>query len=65
LKVKCYYAYNATNTLSFIAAHANNEPYAEPAGGGLEVVIRMASGRVPPRCLGFSLSVAEQNNWHM
>uniref|UniRef100_A0A8C5BZE3 ZP domain-containing protein n=1 Tax=Gadus morhua TaxID=8049 RepID=A0A8C5BZE3_GADMO len=43
LKVKCYYAYNATNSLSFIAAHANNEPYAEPAGGGLEVVIRMAS----------------------
>ncbi|XP_056437863.1 uncharacterized protein LOC130374906 [Gadus chalcogrammus] len=43
LKVKCYYAYNATNSLSFIAAHANNEPYAEPAGGGLEVVMRMAS----------------------
>ena len=45
LKVKCYYAYNTTNSLSFIAARANNEPYAAPAGGGLEVVMRMASGR--------------------
>ncbi|KAK0137803.1 Zona pellucida sperm-binding protein 2 [Merluccius polli] len=43
LKVKCYYDFNTTHSLTFIAAQANNEPYAEPAKGDLQVIMRLAS----------------------
>ncbi|CAL8315679.1 unnamed protein product [Lota lota] len=45
-KVKCSYDFNTTYSLSFIAAQAYTEPYAEPAKGDLEVVLRLASGGV-------------------
>lgn len=45
IKISCYYDTNTTHAVAFNTRPRRSEPYAENANGGLQVAMRIASGK--------------------